>query len=94
MRAFGEKLLADAPKTASAISIGPAGELMLTGASVACTDQNKERRPARHAARGGLGAVMGSKCLKWVLVDPGKAPVRKAADSKAFNALNKTKTKE
>ncbi len=89
-----EKLLSDAPKTASAISIGPAGELMLTGASVACTDQDQERRPARHAARGGLGAVMGSKCLKWVLIDPGKAPLRKAADQKTFNALNKTKTKD
>ncbi len=88
------KLLADAPKTASVISIGPAGEMMLTGASVACTDQDKERRPARHAARGGLGAVMGSKCLKWVLVDPGKASTRKPAVSKDFSKLNKTRTKE
>jgi len=89
-----QKLLADAPKSASAICIGPAGELRLTGASVACTDQDQERRPARHAARGGLGAVMGSKGLKWVLVDPGKAPMRKAADSSAFNARNKAWTKE
>jgi len=88
------KLLENEPKTASVISIGPAGEQMLTGASVACTDQDKERRPARHAARGGLGAVMGSKCLKWVLIDPGKAPLRKAADNKAYTALNKTKSKE
>src|SRR5262245_50332044 len=48
------------PKTASFISCGPAGELRLAGASVACTDQDN-RYPARHAARGGLGAVMGSK---------------------------------
>ncbi len=89
-----EKLLSDAPKTASAISIGPAGEMKLTGASVACTDQNKERRPARHAARGGLGAVMGSKCLKWVLVDPGKTPLRKAVVAKDFIAQNKARTKE
>ena len=89
-----EKLLANEPKTASVITIGPAGEHMLSGASVACTDQDKERRPARHAARGGLGAVMGSKGLKWVLIDPGKAPLRKAADHKGFTALNKGKTKE
>jgi aldehyde:ferredoxin oxidoreductase len=89
-----EKLLANEPKTASAISIGPAGELRLSGASVACTDQDAERRPARHAARGGLGAVMGSKGLKWVLVDPGKARVRQPADSKGFNAKNKTYTKD
>jgi aldehyde:ferredoxin oxidoreductase len=89
-----KKLLANEAKTASVITIGPAGEQMLSGASVACTDQDKERRPARHAARGGLGAVMGSKGLKWVLIDPGKAPLRKAADPKGFAKLNKGKTKE
>jgi len=92
--ALCEKLLENEKKTASVISIGPAGELRLSGASVACTDQDQERRPARHAARGGLGAVMGSKGLKWVLVDPGKAKTRQAADSKAFNALNKKYSKD
>ena len=89
-----EKLLANYSKNASAISIGPAGELKLGGASVACTDQNQERRPARHAARGGVGAVMGSKGLKWVAIEPGKAKVRAAADSKGFNALNKKYSKD
>ena len=87
--ALCEKLLENYAKTASVISIGPAGELKLSGSSVACTDQNKERRPARHAARGGLGAVMGSKGLKWVVVDPGKAKNRQPATSKEFNAKNK-----
>jgi aldehyde:ferredoxin oxidoreductase len=89
-----EKLLAGEGKNASVISIGPAGELRLAGASVACTDQDAERRPARHAARGGLGAVMGSKGLKWVLVDPGKAKTRQAADTKAFNQKNKKYSKD
>ncbi len=80
--------------TASFISIGPAGEMRMTGASVACTDQDHERRPARHAARGGLGAVMGAKGLKFVMVDPGKAPVRRPADSKNFFAHCKSYTKE
>ncbi|MFP6580332.1 MAG: aldehyde ferredoxin oxidoreductase N-terminal domain-containing protein [Myxococcota bacterium] len=84
-----EKLLTGRDKNASVICIGPAGEMKLSGASVACTDQDKARRPARHAARGGLGAVMGSKGLKWVVVDPGKARPRQAADSKGFNAQNK-----
>lgn len=84
-----EKLLANEPKTASAITIGPAGELKLKGASVGCTDSDRERRPARHAARGGLGAVMGSKGLKWVLVDPGKAKTRQPLGGKDFNALTK-----
>ena len=78
------KLLANYPDSASAITIGPAGEMLLKGASVGCTDRSKGRHPARHAARGGVGAVMGSKCLKWVLVDPGKAPLRAPSDPKGF----------
>ena len=81
-------------KTASFISIGPAGELKLKGASVACTDQEQERHPARHAARGGLGAVMGSKGLKYVAVDPGKARVRQPAERKEFAQLCKKYTKD
>lgn len=84
-----QKLLATYPQTASAISIGPAGELGLKGASIACTDQEKHRAPARHAARGGLGAVMGSKRLKWVVVDPGRTPPRKPADAAGFNGFIK-----
>jgi aldehyde:ferredoxin oxidoreductase len=88
-----DKLLANYPPTASAVTIGPAGELQLKGAAINCTDQEKERRPARAAARGGLGAVMGSKGLKWVVVDPGRAKPRQAADAAGFNALNKSYTK-
>ena len=84
-----EKLLSDKPKSACAISIGPAGEMMLKGASVACTDKDRDRRPARHAARGGVGAVMGAKKLKWVMIDPGKAPLRRPGDMKSFAAYMK-----
>jgi aldehyde:ferredoxin oxidoreductase len=83
-----EKLCERYPKQASFITIGPAGERMLSGASVACTDQDG-RRPARHAARGGVGAVMGAKGLKFVAVDRGKARVRQPANAKEFNALTK-----
>ena len=79
--------------TASFITIGPAGEARLTGASVATTDQDN-RYPARHAARGGLGAVMGSKGLKYVMVDPGKASVRQPSDRKGFGELCKGYTKD
>ncbi len=81
------------PKTSSFITCGPAGEMRLTGASVATTDQDN-RYPARHAARGGLGAVMGSKGLKYVMVDPGKSGVRQPADRKPFGELCKTYTKD
>jgi aldehyde:ferredoxin oxidoreductase len=80
-------------KTASFISIGPAGEMRLSGASVACTDQESERHPARHAGRGGLGAVMGSKGLKYVAVDAGKRPARKPDNAKEFAGLCKQYTK-
>lgn len=79
-------------KTTSFISIGPAGEMRLKGASVACTDTEKDRHPARHAGRGGLGAVMGSKGLKYVAVDAARIPGRKPVD-KGFYALGKKYTK-
>ncbi len=48
------------------VSIGPAGEARLAAAGIAVTDAND--RPFRLAARGGLGAVMGSKGLKAILI--------------------------
>ncbi len=71
---FGDKI--------SCVSIGQAGEMRATGASIAVTDV--EGRPTRHCGRGGLGAVMGSKGVKVIVVDPtdGKRP--KPADSDAF----------
>ena len=80
-------------KTASFIVIGPAGELRLKGASIACTDRD-DRIPSRHAARGGVGAVMGSKGLKYVAIDPGRATARKPADPKAFAEVVKRFTKD
>jgi aldehyde:ferredoxin oxidoreductase len=70
-------------KDASFICCGPAGEHRLAGASVACTDQDS-RHPARHASRGGMGAVMGSKGLKFVAIEPGRAKLRKAEQHKEF----------
>nr|MBC8869012.1 aldehyde ferredoxin oxidoreductase [Planctomycetota bacterium] len=71
---FGDKI--------SCISIGQAGEMRAASASIAVTDV--EGRPTRHCGRGGLGAVMGSKGVKVIVVDPtgGKRP--KPADSNAF----------
>jgi aldehyde:ferredoxin oxidoreductase len=48
------------------IGIGPAGEALMTGAGIAISDA--EGNPFRIAARGGMGAVMGSKGLKAVLL--------------------------
>ena len=90
--ALCEELAEHYPKSASFISIGPAGELKLRGSSVACTDQDN-RYPARHAARGGLGAVMGSKGIKYISVDAGGQRARRAEDAAAFGEMCKKYTR-
>ncbi|MCS5422614.1 MULTISPECIES: aldehyde ferredoxin oxidoreductase family protein [Psychrilyobacter] len=52
------------------MSVGQAGEMRLTAASIAVTDP--EGRPTRHCGRGGTGAVLGSKGIKAIVIDPGK----------------------
>jgi len=67
----------------STISAGPAGELKLKAASVVVTTPDFH---IRVAARGGLGAVMGSKNLKAVMIDDtGSNPVE-AKDKAKFRA--------
>ena len=51
---------------------GPVGEYHGLIAGIAFTDP--ERRPARLAARGGVGAVMGAKKVKAIVVDLNKMP--------------------
>jgi len=46
--------------------IGPAGEKMYNIAGIATMD--KEKNPNRYSGRGGLGAVMGSKKIKGIVV--------------------------
>jgi len=69
------------------ISIGRAGEMLLSAASIAVTD--RENRPTRHAGRGGLGAVMGSKRLKAVVLDPQGADRVPLVDAEAFKAAQR-----
>jgi len=68
-------------------SIGKAGEWKLGAATVAFTDQ--ELRPTRHAGRGGLGAVMGSKGLKAIIIDPSDGELAALADKDAFKEAAK-----
>lgn len=69
------------------VTIGQAGEFLLTGAGIACTGERDQR--SNIAARGGLGAVMGSKDLKAVVID--KAPTRSFtfADAELFRTASK-----
>lgn len=71
----------------SYITIGRAGEYKLTAASIACTD--RELRPSRHAGRGGVGAVMGSKGLKAIIIDPAGGANAPIHDVEAFKAASK-----
>jgi aldehyde:ferredoxin oxidoreductase len=76
---FGEKV--------GYVSIGQAGEWKLAGATVAFTD--RELRPTRHAGRGGLGAVMGSKGLKAIIIDPSGGEQAPLANKDAFKEAAK-----
>jgi aldehyde:ferredoxin oxidoreductase len=69
------------------ISIGPAGEMKMASATIAFTDI--ELRPTRHAGRGGMGAVMGSKNIKVIVLDAAGMPVRAPKDPQKFQDANK-----
>lgn len=64
--AFVEKMKAVHGEDYSITCIGPAGERKMGLASVQTT--NLDGRPCRAAGRGGLGAVMGAKGLKAIMV--------------------------
>ncbi len=85
-------LAAASGKRAAFVICGPAGEARLTGASIALTDED-HRYPTRHAARGGLGAVMGAKGLKAVVVDDEGTSARMAKDAAGFKELTVNVTK-
>jgi aldehyde:ferredoxin oxidoreductase len=71
---FGDKV--------SIISIGTCGERRMAASTIAVTDI--DGRPSRHAARGGLGAVMGSKGLKAIVIDDSGTPRVKIKDTENF----------
>jgi len=68
-------------------SIGPAGEYMMKSSTVAANDL--EGYPSRHAARGGLGAVMGSKNLKAIVITPTRNSEVKIYDLDRFRKVSK-----
>jgi aldehyde:ferredoxin oxidoreductase len=77
--AYGDKV--------TCISVGPAGEMKMAAATVAITDM--EQRPTRHAGRGGVGAVMGSKQVKVIVLDDTGLPMRSPKDIEKFKEANK-----
>ncbi len=70
--------------------IGPAGERLWPTAGIQNLDQDGVA--SRIAARGGLGAVMGSKRVKAIVIDPEGAEMPPLADPTAFRQARKTYT--
>ena len=74
-------------KGVGVMSIGQAGEKRLTGASIQFADP--KGRPGRAAGRGGLGAVMGAKKLKALVVDDQGADPVPLADPEGFKEASR-----
>ena len=71
--------------------IGPGGEMQMKAAGIQNLD--KDKVPARIAARGGLGAVMGSKRLKAIVFDRAGGKRPPIVDPAAFKIAQKDYTK-
>ncbi|MGD8335660.1 MAG: aldehyde ferredoxin oxidoreductase C-terminal domain-containing protein [Desulfobacterales bacterium] len=81
-----EKMKSEFSDKVACISIGTAGEMKMASASIACTDM--EQRPTRHAGRGGVGAVMGSKGVKVIVLDDAGMKMRPPKDPNKFKEAN------
>lgn len=68
-----QKLYHDFGPKVAVICIGPAGEMRMGAAGVAVSDA--EGFPTRYAARGGVGAIMGAKGIKAVVIERGETGV-------------------
>ena len=76
---FGEKVV-------TAI-VGPAGEQSLMASTIQFSDP--DGRPSRSAGRGGMGAVLGSKKIKAVVLDPDGKDAVVMADPEKFKVARK-----
>jgi len=73
--------------------IGPAGEMQLSAAGIAATDLRGN--PCDYAGRGGMGAVLGSKHIKAIVIDDeGVQSVPEYFDRKKFNSISKAFTQK
>jgi len=73
-------------KKTGVLTIGIAGELKMTAANISVKDPDSK---IRSHGRGGLGAVMGSKQIKFISIDGEGAPGVKIADPEKFKAAAK-----
>jgi len=87
--ALVDKLRGKYGKNIGVLSIGTAGERGYRNSTVQITDVTSGH-PSRAAARGGMGALMGSKKIKAVVVEEAASKQAfKYADKAKFDAANK-----
>jgi aldehyde:ferredoxin oxidoreductase len=82
-----EKLIEEYGEKVAIALIGPGGEMKLSGAGIQNLD--KDGIPSRIAARGGLGALMGSKGIKAIVIDASAGERPPITDLTAFRAAQK-----
>jgi aldehyde:ferredoxin oxidoreductase len=70
-------------KNIGVITIGQAGEMKMAAANISVMDLSGKMRSL---GRGGLGALMGSKKIKYITIDPTDAPGVQFADREKFKA--------
>ena len=85
--ALVERLRTEYGEGYGTITIGPAGERLYASAAIAISDV--EGQPSRFAARGGLGAVMGAKGLKAILISASGDYHPPVADPIAFQTARR-----
>ncbi len=84
---LNKKLISRFGDNAGIICIGPAGEWKMSNAGISTSD--REGGPGRYAGRGGLGAVLGSKSLKAIVVDSDKTRGANVKQEESFQELSK-----
>ncbi len=70
-------------RKASIASMGKAGEMGYSNSGIVFNDMHQ--RPSRYAGRGGLGAVMASKRVKFIVLDSTGAPAIEMVDKALFD---------
>jgi aldehyde:ferredoxin oxidoreductase len=77
-------------KKIGVITLGPAGEMKMLTSNISVKDPDSH---LRSHGRGGVGAVMGSKKVKFISVDDAGAPGVKIAEPEKFKAASKVFSK-
>ncbi|MFQ5409449.1 MAG: aldehyde ferredoxin oxidoreductase N-terminal domain-containing protein, partial [Anaerolineales bacterium] len=87
-----QRLLERFGKKAGVALIGPGGEMQLRAAGIQNLD--KDREASRINARGGLGAVMGAKRVKAIVIDATGGEKPPLVDPAGFKAAQKYYTQQ